>query len=134
MKRAIARFVFGTSTLALATCWVGAAVAQSGEPATGAGRATLPTSALTLLKTKMSDKSSSLTLTLSAADAFPELSINCPNSEDSCTLRIEVSSQFTSIDLGTAAQMIVLVDGSGAGVRPSSQLNVNAVATRFSSR
>lgn len=78
-------------------------------------------------------KSDPLSLTTTEVAAFDPVVVVCPASAATCTARIEVSSQFSNLSGGNAAQMRVAVDGSGSNILPSSVVNVNSAATTSTS-
>lgn len=129
MNRAATGIAVCTSALSLAIGGINTAAAQSGQGAKGSGRSNLPTPALTLLKTKIVEGNGTLSLTAALQNAFDQVRIRCPNREDSCTLRVEITSQFRNTDsTARAAIMSILVDDSNEDIRPSSTAFVNNVA------
>jgi hypothetical protein len=66
--------------------------------------------------------SNTVALSTTPVVVFTPVKLRCPNSAASCTLRIEISSQFNTLTTG-AAQMRVTV--SGTTVAPSGTVNVS---------
>jgi hypothetical protein len=78
-----------------------------------------------LLHTYLKTESESNTIEPYPFDGFTPTTVSCPVSRvgTACTIRVEVSSEFRSsppTEPGTAVFMTVLIDGSAAGVSPSS--------------
>jgi len=129
------RLIAALSTLVTVACWAAAAPAQIGQPQPGAtlntGKANLPSPNLTLLRTRINSRSDTLSFSTTPVAAFPTMNIACPASPGSCTLRIEISSQFGSVDAGTAAVMDVQVGGSGLGILPGPVAGVSINSSAF---
>jgi hypothetical protein len=125
------RLISASSILFAATCFAETAPAQVGQPQPGvttreAGKANLPSPNLTLVRTRMSIGNDALALNHPAvATAFPQMNISCPASAKTCTLRIEVSSQFYRVDANSSARMHVRVDGTEANIFPNPQVGVS---------
>ena len=90
---------------------------------------------LTLTATKMRTQDNTLGLTTTPVSAFSPSKLGCPATSGTCTIRVEVSSQFDDgAGTATIAQMQVLIDGSATGVLPDDLVNVDPVnATAFQS-
>ena len=110
--------------LALTCSGNGLALAQSGEPYSDrvVPRATLPSPPLKLSRTKMVVGSNTVALSTTPVVVFTPVKLKCQNSAASCTLRIEISSQFNTLTTG-AAQMRVTV--SGTTVAPTGTVNAS---------
>ncbi len=100
----------------------GAGQGQSSDPGLAAEGSA---SNLKLIKSWIKTRDESISLTTAPVDAFSPTSVACPGSAPSCTLRIEVSSQFGGVDAGTGAYASVTVNGSGAGVEPNPTVSLS---------
>jgi hypothetical protein len=114
-------FAFGLCT--------GRAYAQGGQPDPGTERVTIETaqstSALTLKRTKITTLDNGLSLSTTPVLAFSQVTGRCPATAVTCTIGVEISSQFFNLSGSNVAQIIIAIDGSGLGINPSSVVNVN---------
>ena len=123
-----------TATVALLCMFVGAltaaAFAQSAQPSEDSP-SVLPsvnTGPLTLSKTIINTESGFLGLSSTPAAAFGAAKFVCPTTHTKgCTIRLEVSSQFWSIPVGSVAQ--VSVSSTRGTVNPASLVNVDGDTT-----
>jgi hypothetical protein len=123
-----------TATVALLCLFIGtltaATFAQNAQPSEDSP-SVLPsvnTGLLTLSKTIINSENGFLGLSSTPANAFGAAKFTCPASHTKgCTIRLEVSSQFWNIPVGSAAQ--VSISSTGGSVNPSSFVNVDADTT-----
>lgn len=124
--------VFALFLLLVSAYYTGnGSLAWGGQPEPGANAAapTVSTPPMGLLYTYMATDGGALGLTTAYTAAFPVRMVTCPVTLNSCTVRIEVSSQFWSVPVGEVARMEVLVDGTAGGVMPASIVNVDSTTT-----
>jgi len=122
-----------TATVALLCMLIGALTAatfaQSAQPSEGSP--VLPsvnTGLLTLSKTIINTENGFLGLSSTPAAAFGGATFTCPALHTKgCTIRLELSSQFWSIPVGSVAQ--VSISSTGGAINPASFVNVDADTT-----
>ena len=110
---------------ALTTASFGQADAQPFESGHRPAPPPLVTGVLTLSKTLIDTQNNFLGLSTTPALAFGAKTFTCPATRlRGCTIRIEVSSQFWAIPVGTVAQ--VSISSTAGTVSPSTLVNVNS--------
>jgi len=80
---------------------------------------------LALQKTTLKTVDTSLGLSTTPANAFSQSTINCPGTSGTCTVRVEVSSQFSDLTTGDVVVIGISVDGLQSGVKPSPTVTVH---------
>jgi hypothetical protein len=85
---------------------------------------------LTLKDTTIKTEDTSLPLPSGAfpvtpGNAFSQSTINCPGGHRTCTVRVEISSQFGNLTAGDVVVIGVSIDGSQSDVKPSPTVAVH---------
>ena len=98
-----------------------------GEPDAFGAQAEQNALNLKVFRTAITTLDNSLPLTTTATNAFTPLAVTCPTRPAAgCTIAVIVSSQFSNLDPGTAAQVNVTIVGPGGSVLPISLVNVDS--------
>ena len=115
--------------LAVALAGMGSTVRSDGPGEPDAFSALAEQNALNLkvFRTAITTLDNSLPLTTTATNAFTPLALTCPaRPAAGCTIAVIVSSQFSNLDPGTAAQVNVTIVGTGGPVLPTTLVNVDS--------
>ena len=113
----------GTSLVPGTGQLVGVAVAQDVTSANGEEAALN----LAIRKTYIKTEDTDLGFNAAGQNAFTDTVVNCPGAAGTtCTIRIEVSSQFGAVgnNLNDRARILVSVDGSTANIFPNDSVTV----------
>ncbi|MGO8987412.1 MAG: hypothetical protein ACLQGU_06495 [bacterium] len=88
----------------------------------------IPTPALSLERTYIKTTNTALYISPTPVDAFTPTIVRCPGS-GTCTIRVEVSTQFSGITPPEVAAVVILIDDSQTGVQPYAVLGFDSTST-----
>jgi len=83
---------------------------------------------LRLERTFIKTENASPVLSTTPTAGFTQTKVNC-SARGACTIRVEVSAQFSNIQDPNVAAIVLLIDDSQAGVQPFAVLGLDSTST-----